>query len=151
LYPEADREAVLIGSWFHDIGHFVGNEVDHAVSSEKEARLFLEKEGYPEDKMNKILHVVRSHRNSDVKPETLEAKIVCCADSASHLTSDVYFGILSDDAENREYILGKIERDFRDLAAFPEIEKELTPIYKAWKELMNTFPTDFAKFLSRDK
>ena len=121
MHPEADKEVVIIGSWFHDIGHFTGNEKDHSVSSEKEARKFLESENFPKEKINKILRVVRSHRNNDVKPETIEAKIVCCADSASHFTADVYLW---------EYILGKIDRDYRDLSNFPEIKKELTLLYE---------------------
>lgn len=78
-HPETDRDVVMIGAWFHDIGHFVNNENDHSVSSEKEALKFLTKENFSNEKIKQILHVVRSHRNNDVKPQTIEAEIVCCA------------------------------------------------------------------------
>ncbi len=134
LQKEADREVVLLAVWLHDIGHYPICETDHAVKSEKIAKNFLIAENYPEEKMEKVLHCIRSHRNRDVKPETLEAKIIACIDSASHMTDSMYIGIVRDG--RYEYAKGKIERDYRDLSAFPEIKKELTPLYKAWKELL---------------
>ena len=145
LNPEADKEIAVIGAWFHDLGHFIGKEKDHAVSSEKEALKFLKKEKFSDEKINKILHVIRSHRNRDVKPKTIEAKIVCCADSASHFTSDAYLIILLDNVDSKNYILGKIDRDYRDISVFPKIKKELAPLYKSWKKLIKYFPDDFTK------
>lgn len=145
LHPEADKDVAMIAAWFHDLGHFTGDEKDHAVNSEKEARNFLEQEGFPKEKITKVLHAVRAHRNKDVEPETIEAKIVCCADSASHLTAEVYLNILSD--STKEETLGKLERDYRDLSAFPEIKKELTPLYFAWKGVVESFPEDFVEYI----
>ena len=149
LNPGVDKEVAIIGAWFHDLGHFIGKEKDHAVSSEKEALKFLRREKFNEEKIKRILHVVRSHRNRDVKPKTIEAKIVCCADSASHFTSDAYLIILLDNIDSRDYILGKIDRDYRDISVFPKIKKELTPLYKSWKKLIESFPNDFIKHISK--
>lgn len=131
---KADREVVLMAVWLHDISHYPVNEIDHAVKSEKIAKKFLEKEKYPAEKMKEVLHCIRSHRNRDVAPETLEAKILACADSASHMTDIMYVDIVRDG--RFDYGAGKLERDFRDLGSFPEIKKELTPLYRAWKELL---------------
>jgi len=147
LYPQADKDVAVIAAWFHDLGHFIGSEKDHAVNSEKEARNFLEKEGLSEEKIVKITHAVRAHRNNDIQPNTIEAKIVCCADSASHLTAEVYLNILSDNT--REKTLGKLERDYRDLSDFPLIKKELTPLYHAWRGVIEKFPEDFVEFLPK--
>lgn len=134
IYKEADREVVLLGVWLHDIGHYPVNEIDHAVKSEKITKDFLEKEKYSSGKIAEVLHCVRAHRNRDVKPSSLEAKIVACVDSASHMTDSMYIDIVRD--MRFSYAAEKIERDYRDLAAFPEVKKELTPLYKAWKELL---------------
>jgi HD superfamily phosphohydrolase YqeK len=143
LHPEADRDVAVIASWFHDLGHFLGEDGDHAVISEKAAKEFLEQEDLTDEKKQGILHAVRAHRNRDVEPKTIEAKIVCCADSASHLTAEVYLNVLSD--TSKEVTLGKLERDYRDLSEFPEIKEELTPLYQAWKDVINSFPEDFIK------
>lgn len=35
--------------------------------------------------------------------------------------------------------IDKLERDYRDLEMFPEIKKELTPLYEAWKAVLNAY------------
>ena len=147
LYPAADREVVTIASYLHDIGHFIKKDKDHAISSEKVASSLLKKEKLSEIKINKILHAIRAHRNKDIKPETIEAKIVCCADSASHFTAEVYLTVLKD--HTKKETLEKMERDFRDLSDFPHIKKELTPLYKSWKKIIEQFPEDFIEFIPK--
>jgi len=141
-YPEADKEVVLLAVWLHDIGHYpLPYEGDHAARSEAVAKAFLEKEKYPEEKISRVLHCVRSHRCSDVMPKTLEAKIVAFCDSASHMTDDIYFDMSRDDKkEGREFrAYAKLERDFRDLSSFPEVKKELVGLYEAWKKLLEEY------------
>jgi predicted HD phosphohydrolase len=141
-YSKADQEVVLLGVWLHDIGHYpIPTKIDHAVRGEKRAKEFLEKEKYPRDKMEKVLHCVRAHRCRDVMPDSFEAKIIACADSASHMTEPMYFNMAKDDKRNsgefRAY--AKIERDYRDLGAFPEIKNELKELYKSWKKLIKVY------------
>ena len=133
-YKEADREVVLLAVWLHDIGHYPVDKIDHAIKSEKISKEFLERSDYSKEKMERVLHCVRAHRCKDVMPETLEAKIMACVDSASHMTDSMYIDIVRNG--RFDYAFGKIERDFRDLGAFPEIKKELTPLYEAWKKLL---------------
>ncbi len=147
LHPEADREVAVIASYLHDIGHFIGKTKDHAASSELESSKLLNKTKITEVRKNKILHAIRAHRNNDVKPETIEAKIVCCADSASHFSAEVYLTVLSD--HTKKEVLEKLERDYRDLSNFPEIKKGLTPLYKSWKQIIEHFPEDFIKFIPK--
>lgn len=136
--PQVDEEVVLLGVWLHDIAHYPPeSSSDHAVKGEAVTKEFLTKNNYPKEKMEKVLHCVRSHRCKDVLPETLEAKIIACADSASHLTDLAYLDIVMDGRD--DYALGKLERDFRDVGTFPEIKKELEPLYLAWKKLLKEF------------
>lgn len=141
-YPQADEEVVLLAVWLHDLGHYpIPTNIDHAIRSEERAREFLEKEDYPKDKIDRVLHCVRAHRCRDVMPDFFEAKIIACIDSASHMTDFMYFDMAKNDKQNnREFkVYAKIERDYRDLAAFPEIQNELKELYESWKKLIKIY------------
>jgi 23S rRNA maturation-related 3'-5' exoribonuclease YhaM len=140
-YPEANEEGVLLAVWLHDFGHYpIPTEIDHAIRGEQRAREFLEKENYLKDNLEKVLHCVRSHRCKDVMPETLEAKIMAFSDSASHMTDTMYLDMVKTDEKGRfARTYAKMERDFRDLAIFPEMQKELSEIYEAWQVLLKSY------------
>jgi len=141
-HPEADSEVVLLGVWYHDIGHYpLPTEIDHAVRGEDRARDILTASGYSGDRMNKVLHCVRAHRCRDVQPVTLEAKIVACADSASHVTELTYFDMARVDKETGEPFraYAKLERDFRDLGIFPEVQEELKELCDNWKKVIQSY------------
>jgi HD superfamily phosphodiesterase len=140
--PQVDGEVVLLAVWLHDLGHYpLSTEIDHAVRGEERAKAFLEKEGLPADKSAAVLHCVRAHRNNDVRPETLEAKIIACADSASHMTDPMYFAVAQSDKEtNSEFrAYAKMARDYRDLAYFPEVQAELKGLFDAWDKLIREY------------
>lgn len=139
---KANREIVLLSIWLHDIGQafvkFEKDDEDHAAKSETEARIFLPSLGFDEAAVGKVAHCVRAHRCRDIQPETLEARIVAAADSASHMTDICYLDMAS--RGNKDPALDKLERDYRDAGLFPELQKEITPIYNAWKELLKAYP-----------
>lgn len=137
-YPEADGEVTIISVWLHDVGTFIGDRSEHDVLSEKEAKSFLKKEGFEKEKIDKVAHCVRAHRCSDVKPETIEAKILAVCDSASHLVRSPYIRVQL--SNGKESALGKLERDYRDMGLLPEVKEEFTPLYKAWKNLLELMP-----------
>jgi hypothetical protein len=140
-YPQADEEITLLGMWFHDIGFSVNDGgSDHAVMSESIARKWLEKEGYDMDKAEKVLHCVRAHRCKDIAPETIEARIIAFADSASHLTQGIYLDIVKEEKKGGTYdAFEKLERDWRDLSFFPEIKDEMGELYESWKKLIKAY------------
>jgi 23S rRNA maturation-related 3'-5' exoribonuclease YhaM len=141
-YPQADAEIVLLSVWMHDIGHYpIPTEIDHAIRSEQRAKEFLELENYDKEKTQAVLHCVRSHRCSDVMPESLEAKMVAFVDSASHMTISMYMNMAREDKERKESFraFAKIERDMRDLGSFPEMQKKLTGLYHAWQNLLKEY------------
>jgi hypothetical protein len=113
-----------------------GDEFYHAVTSEQEARKFLSKHKYDSNKIEKVAHCVRAHRNKDVKPQTLEAKLTIVADSVSHFTMCVYIRRLN---QGRDEI-AKLERDYADLELLPRIQEQLKPLYGAWKNLIMIYP-----------
>lgn len=141
-YPETNEEVILLAVWLHDLGHYpIPIEIDHAVRGEQRAKEFLEKENYPKENMEKMLHCVRAHRCRDVMPESLEAKILVFSDSASHMTDTMYLDMARGDkrANQKFRVYEKMERDFRDLALFPEVQSELAELYEAWKVLLNAY------------
>jgi hypothetical protein len=139
MYPQANEEIVLSGVWSHDIGQVVGNkEIDHAVNSEVEIKLFLKELNIDEGVINQVAHCARSHRCKDIQPNTIEAKILATADSSSHMTDIVYIDMFN--RGDYDAALGKLERDFRDVGLFPELQSDMKPLYEAWKKLLEVYP-----------
>lgn len=139
-HPEADEEIVLLGVWLHDIGNLIGDkQIDHAKRSETEVNVILPKLGLAQDKIEAVAHCVRSHRNSDVTPSTLEARIVAAADSASHMTGDAYLPSVGM-KRTVGSSLAKLGRDYRDIDLIPGLKEELTPLYNSWVALLNAYP-----------
>jgi hypothetical protein len=137
-HPEADSEVVLFSVWLHDSGHYPITPEDHAIKSEKIAKDFLEKEKFDPAKLALVLHCVRAHRCKDIMPRTLEAKILACADSASHMTDPSMYPSMI--AEGRAVAaLEKLERDYRDTESFPEAQKKLKDFYDAWKKILTAY------------
>src|SRR3989344_1112220 len=110
-HREADKEITLMGVWLHDIGHYPLDEEDHAIKGERRAIEFLNKIKLDKEKIKKVAHCVRAHRCKDVHPETIEAKILSCADSASHLTDFVYLDMIMKNKEkkNKSSAIEKLE------------------------------------------
>ena len=133
-YPEANDDVVMLTVWLHDIAHYPITDKDHAEVGEHLAKVFLVSEKVDKVLTDKVAHSVRSHRNRDVLPETLEAKLFAMIDSLSHFTYLPYFSIIRDGRS--KYAFEKLERDYNDTKAFPEIQKEMTPLYKAIKKTM---------------
>jgi HD superfamily phosphodiesterase len=134
-YPKSDLEVVLFGAWLHDVSHYLVNDgEDHAVKSEEMSREFLSGK-IDKDTIDRVCHCVRSHRCKDVAPETLEAKVLACADSASHMSGIIYMDMLSN-GHRVATVDEKLERDYRDIFIFPEVKELLTPIYKLWKSML---------------
>ena len=66
--PKADEEICHIGVWLHDAGYYPLKNEDHAITSERITKAFLEKEGWGKNRIENAMHVVRAHRCRDVKP-----------------------------------------------------------------------------------
>lgn len=140
-HPEADEETILLGVWLHDIGHYPADDEDHAIKGEKKAFEFLKKLKLDKDKINNVAHCVRAHRCRDVLPGSIEAKIIACADSAAHFLDFMYLDIIMSykNSIKKYSALDKLERDWRDVAIFPEVKDKLEKLYLYWKQLIIEF------------
>lgn len=136
-YPEVDKTVLFLSVLLHDIGHGFGNHEDHAVKSEIEAKRFLKKIGLTSEKIEKVSHCVRAHRCKDIQPETIEAKILAAADSASHMTDGCYIDMAMRGLKDLAF--KKLERDYRDVNMFPKLGRNISPLYKSWKKLLSTY------------
>jgi uncharacterized protein len=81
----ADLEVLKIAAYLHDIGRSRQDKskgtLCHAEKGAEMAESFLDKYEIPEDQGKNIIHCIRSHRfRGDVRPETLEAKVLFDAD-----------------------------------------------------------------------
>ena len=137
-YPEADREIILLSVWLHDIGQVVGEDIDHAVNSENEARLFLPKIKIFPEKIGEIVRCVRSHKCKDVQPNTLESKILAVSNAVSHMTDFYYITMIS--RLSKEMALSKFKKDCEIIKFLPDVERETRLFCRAWKELLSAYP-----------
>lgn len=143
-YPDADRKVVLAAVWLHDISHYELSDLsdDHAIRGENKARKFLARENVPSGLTEGILHCVRSHRCRDIKPKTIEAKIIAAIDSASHMTDTIYPEMMNRNPS--DYVIAKMARDYRDIALIPEVKEIAEPFYHFWKEFLR----EYQKFIA---
>ena len=75
---ESDKEALLIASWFHDVGHTETCEGHEDVGIEL-AKKFLEGNNYPESGIKKIISLINATRMPR-NPQNLLEEIICDAD-----------------------------------------------------------------------
>ncbi len=147
-HPEANKEVAVLGAWLHDCGHiwhdFTPDE-DHAIRGEAKARQILENLSADQETIVSVTRIVRRHRNRDLPPETVEERIVAAADSATHFSDNEHMNIVKDkksgssDQERIQILLGKLERDWRDVQVFPELAQKFKDQYEAIKKELLAF------------
>ena len=78
----ADMDVLMPAAYLHDVARkYEKFGMDHAEVGARMARDFLEKIGYPKDKISQISHAIEVHRyKSKGEPRTLEAIILKEAD-----------------------------------------------------------------------
>ena len=69
---KADLELLLIAAWFHDTGHTETYEGHEEVSC-RLAREFLEKESYPEKKIEQIFQLIQTTKREHEPANQMEA------------------------------------------------------------------------------
>jgi hypothetical protein len=139
IYRDADENVVLLAVWLYNIGILTkGFEVDYAISSEEEARKFLTENNVDQKIIDSVAHAIRSHKRSDVQPETIEAKILAVADAASHTVEPTYADMAS--RGDHEQAMELLERDYQIISLLPGVQKEMIHVFDAWRQLLQVFP-----------
>jgi uncharacterized protein len=88
LAEHADLEIVQVAALLHDAEgsapgeHNTAGRASHHLSSAEFARQILEQQGWPEDRIEAVLHCIRAHRfrSGREEPKTIEAKVLFDAD-----------------------------------------------------------------------
>ncbi len=91
---KANLKILKYSALLHDYVRETAHELkgNHALESSKKARKLLLKEKLTKKEINEICHAIEAHsRRSEVKPETLEAKVLFDADK---LDAAGYYGFL---------------------------------------------------------
>lgn len=84
---DEDLEIVTIAAWFHDLGYKSGC-IKHEKTSAEMAREFLVKEGYPEEKIQKVEGCILATQMPQA-PKNLLEEVLCDAD-LHHLACNDY-------------------------------------------------------------
>ena len=132
-----DKEVLEISAWLHDIKKIKGERKDHHIHGSKEAEELLSKEGYPEEKIQKIKECILTHSSDkNYPPQFKEAEILHNADALSHFDNFMAFahwvyGIdkLSIE-EGRQVLIKKYTRNL-DKLTLPEAKEIAKPKYEA--------------------
>ncbi len=153
LYPQANRQIVIISCWLHDIAHYYaknGQEIlavkaNHHIRGAEIAENFLSSYKISGEELEKIKKCIICHRNSTpYRPKALEEKVVAVADTMSHFGSIFYFTyfkfhprhsleqMVADD-------LAKLERDWRDIKLLPQAGKLVVKEYQLIRKLLSNY------------
>lgn len=140
---KADVEITKLGALLHDIAmpSEIGSKEEHHIYGAKIARELLQKFGYPEKRIEKVVRCVENHRGSiNCKRETLEEQCVADADVMAHfdcipdLFSLAYKNKGLDIKQGSEYVKHKLERDWNKLSI--ATKQVLKPRYEKIMEVL---------------
>jgi HD superfamily phosphodiesterase len=137
LYPQADKDIVGLAVWFHDVSRFEGKDEGHDLLGAKIAEKELSKMGFSKNKINQVKMACLSHRSKELKPATLEARILASADAMSHFVGGLYLRLVHKYAKEMgfekaiEHLKRKLDRDYREKITFEEAQILIRERYKA--------------------
>jgi putative nucleotidyltransferase with HDIG domain len=141
----SDVELAELGALLHDIGWIedMKNDHDHEISGQPIAEKILKDFGYDQDTIDKVKHIIASHRSSaGIEPETITAKIVANADAMAHFDVIPWFIKLKlnkyDNNLKRatQWTYDKIERDWNKKLTMPEAKEIVKEKYEAIKTVL---------------
>ncbi|MGB3023464.1 MAG: HD domain-containing protein [Candidatus Saccharimonadales bacterium] len=143
----ANAELAEASALLHDIADASTkrNDPEHEKKSLDTARNILTSCGYSADEIQLIVDdALRFHSCHDSeKPSSLEGKILSTADAFAHLKTDFYlyatwaFGTQKSFEDSKQWVLGKIERDFHAKIFFDDERAAWKHDYVLLKELFS--------------
>ena len=138
---KANSEVVEAAAYLHDVGRTSERkeykaENDHHLLGAEEARKILEGLGCDKEFMEKVAHCVLAHRGrKGSEPESLEAKIIYCADAMAHFDCflDVFNFFLQNESfeDTLEKMEAKMNRNWNKKLILPEAKEIVKPKYEA--------------------
>lgn len=134
---EADMEILTAGALLHDVGVVIDRK-KHYVVGRKRAAEILHQVGFPENKIDPVLHVIEAHsRYGGPDPESKEAKVGQDADALEYIGA---IGIL------RTVVRGLKDGSFDGkISSFPDYLRSILA------KVEGTFHTKQAEKLGRSR
>lgn len=145
LYPQANRDAVILSVWFHDIGRAHGHDENHDLYGADYARKILTKNNFDQDLIKLVVNSCKTHScEKNGKPESLEGKILATADALSHYHNGHFLRIFNSWSKNsdedyhelKKKLFEKIKNDFTEKIFFTEVKQAIKPMYQAWQKIL---------------
>jgi uncharacterized protein len=120
-----DMETLIPGGLLHDVGVVIDRKTHYQVGRERAAQI-LRETGYPDEKIESVLHVLEAHsRYGGPEPQSMEAKVGQDADALEYigaigvlravvrgLKDGSFDGKISDFPDFIRTILAKVEGSF---------------------------------------
>jgi uncharacterized protein len=133
----ADMDILVAGALVHDIGVVI-NRKDHYMVGRDRAKEILKEVGFPEDKIDGALHVLKTHsRYGGPEPQTTEAEVGQDADALEYIGA---IGIL------RALIRGLNDGSFDGkISSFPDYLRSIL------SKVEDTFHTEEAESIGRSR
>lgn len=148
IYPEADKNLVLLLVWFHDYGKITDFSHEHEATL-REGNTVLARLGFPDALVQKIIRYVKIlDEKSSVQRAPLEVKIVSSADGASHLVGPFYPLYWKEHAERSIRSIMKENRrkafvDWKQKIVLPEVKKAFAARHAFILEHSGVLPSTF--------
>ncbi len=153
---KGDIEVLRAAALLHDIGRADENRTGkcHAENGALMARQILHDCGFPESKIEAVLHCIGSHRfRGNLKPRSLEAKILFDADKLDAIGATGIARAYSFGGERGQ----RLYTDFKAASKF-ELKKEIdrghTPVVEftvKLSKIKDSLQTKTAKKIARDR
>lgn len=139
----ANVELAVAGALLHDVADAVmaRKSPGHEAESLKLAEKLLRDSGFDDKDTTFVVdEIIKPHSCKELMPTTLEGKVMATADGAAHFLTDFYptfcwrhYGPQDDYNVFRNWVRGKIEKDFTKKLFFDDIKQEVLPHYEAVK------------------
>ncbi len=145
---KANREVLELAALLHDVARAKDkhNDENHHLIGAKYAAKLLPRFGYPPKIVSAVVHCIEAHRGSkDLKPRTIEAKILANADAMSHFDMMPLFFFWRRSEDDFPAIIpwleNKLERDWKKKLTLPKAKKLVAKKYAAIQMLLAALKT----------
>ena len=139
-----EKNVAMAAGMLHDIADAVMERTnpDHSEESKRIARIFLRETDFPVNAVATIVEDALPHHScrGDIRPHSLEGKVMASADAIIHLTTDFYAVAEQKFRERGEtgdaikkWALEKIDRDVNTKIFFDAVREEVRPAYEKLK------------------
>lgn len=134
-----DEDVVQLGALLHDMALIEGDEY-HDETGAKRAYAYLLEKGASEDLAKKVSDIVLKHMCKEVKPVTLEEKIVATADALAHFFPEFHeTGAVElakeDHIEMKVLDIEKLEKMYMDKVFFEDEKKVMEKVMSDFRKL----------------